>query len=376
MLCILIQIIKSMQECMTAGNKILIIINNLGVGGAERLVVEDINEMIERGIDVYLLTLKKEKVGKTLIHDCKIESTRHFTVDMSDVYDISGWIGVSKIIRQIQPKAVITHLWFSNVVGRISAALLGVSKIVSFEHNMYDTVKNKRMFLIDRVLQYFSHTIIAVSDPVKNSLVRHGINQHKIHVLVNGIDLNKFKSPSLVKKSDFGLKDSDFVFVSVARLIHQKGIDVLIDALTHVPGAYLLLVGEGDKKDVLIEQAHERGLENRVIFAGIRDDVPSILGMADCFVLASRYEGLGIVVLEAMAAGLPVIVSDFEASSSMITNRVDGMIVKREDVECLSEAMCLMVYDSQLRNTFRQNALVKVQHFSIQYHVDRLLNLL
>lgn len=365
-----------MLQCMTAGNKILIIINNLGVGGAERLVVEDVNEMIRRGMDVYLLTLKKEKVGKTLIHDCKIEPSRHFNVDMSHIYDISGWIGVYKIIKQVQPKTVITHLWFSNVVGRISAALLRVPKIVSFEHNMYDTVKNRKMFLMDIVLQYLSHTIIAVSDPVKNSLVRHGINQHKVHVLVNGIDLNKFKSPSLIKKNDFGLKDTDFVFVSVARLIHQKGIDIIIHALTLVPSVYLLLVGDGDKKDMLVKQVHEHGLENRVIFAGIRDDVPSILGIADCFVLASRYEGLGIVVLEAMAASLPVIVSDFEASNSMITDGVDGMIVKREDVTDLSEAMRLMVCDNQLRNKFRQNALVKVQQFSIQHHVDQLLNFL
>lgn len=358
---------------MIAGNKILIIINNLGIGGAERLVVEDINEMIGRGMDVYLLTLKKEKVGKTLIRDCRIELPRHFTVDMSDVYDISGWISVCKIIRQIQPKTVITHLWFSNVVGRISAVLLGVPKIVSFEHNMYDTVKNWKMFLVDMVLQYCSHTIIAVSDAVKESLVRHGICRHKIHVLVNGIDLHKFQSISPVQKKDFGLQDTDFVFVSVARLIHQKGIDVVIEALTRVPHTFLLLVGDGDKKDMLVQQARERGLESRVIFAGVRNDIPSILSMADCFVLASRYEGLGIVVLEAMATGLPIIVSDFKASSSMITDGVDGMIVKRDDVAGLSEAMRQVMCDGQLRNRLGQSALEKVQQFSIERHVDQLL---
>lgn len=355
---------------------ILICINNFGVGGAERLVVDDVNEMLARGYDVRLLTLKREP-ALSLARECRISKDRWQAIHFNGLFSISSWIAVWKYVRHTKPDVVFTHLWFTNTIMRVVCRCARVRNILSFEHNIYDTVKSGRMYMLDRFLQSWCRKIIAVSSAVKTSLISHGIDADRIEVVNNGIDISKY---NVVDKNRNSGEKKQFMFVSVGRLIPQKGMDVLLEAFTRLPGdlifqSILQIVGQGKEEGELKKYVEKKGISDRVQFLGIRNDIPALLASADAFVLSSRYEGLGIVVLEAMAAGLPIIITDFEAGKDMITHEANGLVVPREDPEALAKAMQKLMDDSTLRSNLAKAALERSRDFSIEEHVNKIMKI-
>lgn len=356
--------------------KTLFCINNLGVGGAERLVVDDINEMLRRGFSPRLLTFKNESAF-SLGEECKIDRKYWKTVPFRSLFHISDYIKVYKYIKEEKPDIVFNHLWFSNVIVRIICKVAGVKNVISFEHNVYDTVKTKKMYGLDRFLQKWSKKIVAVSSAVKRSLVEHGIKESRIVVINNGIDISKYdKKPNSVLKEKLELPKNTFVFLTICRLIHQKGVDILLQAFAKLSqNSVLLIVGQGTEKKSFKTLSHTLSVWERVYFLGVRYDIPDILSLCDAFVLASRYEGQGIVVLEAMASKKPVVISDFEAGKDMIISNENGLIVPRENVEELALAMDKIMSDHTLRENLAREAYEKVQDFSIEKHVNKILSL-
>ncbi len=362
--------------------KVLFCINKLGsgsgLGGAERLVVDDINEMLGCGIEVRLLTFKEES-SFSLVHELKLDKKYWKTVPFKSLFYISDWIRAYKYIKKEKPDVVFSHLWFSNAIIRIICKIAGVKNVISFEHNIYDNVKTEKMYGLDRFLQKWCRKIVAVSFAVKESLIKHGIKESRIIVVNNGIDVSKYKnvrhSVSNIKEGLSVSKDS-FVFLTIGRLIPQKGIDILIQSFSKLSGNPILLItGSGQDEEMLRKMADDLGIKNRVYFFGNRYDIPDILSICDCFVLASRWEGLGIVVLEAMASEKPIIISDFPAGKDMITDNVSGLVVEMENVDSLVKAMDRMMLDVDLRDRLSKSAYEKVQDFSIQNHANKILNL-
>ena len=344
--------------------RILIIINNLGIGGAERLTVDDTNEMLRMGVDVRLVTLRPEP-KKSLSSELRLKPNY-----------ISSWIKLILYIREFQPDLVITQLWFANTIGRVVAWVAGARRVISFEQNVYDTVKTRKMFFVDWLLQPLSTKIIAVSEAVKKSLTRHKINEAKIDVLHNGVDISKYgiSNRSSGIRKEYGIPENAFLYMFIGRLIHQKAVDVLIEAFKEIDvGSYLLLVGQGIDRDSLEQQVKDSGLESRVIFAGVRKDIPELLGSSDCFVLPSRHEGLPMVLIEALAAGTAIVVSDFEAVREVITHEKDGLIVPREDFKTLAQAMRRIKDDDVLRKRLSAEAKKTAENFSISNHVSAML---
>ncbi|PIR44957.1 MAG: hypothetical protein COV10_01995 [Candidatus Vogelbacteria bacterium CG10_big_fil_rev_8_21_14_0_10_51_16] len=354
--------------------KILIIINNLGIGGAERLVAGDINEMLRMGIDVSLVTLVPEppKSFASVLH---LKLDRFRCIHFKHFLDIPAWFKLGRFIRVSKPNLVITHLWFANTIGRIAAKIAGAKNVVSFEHNVYDTVKTGKMFFVDRCLQFLSNKIIAVSDAVKESLVRHAICESKIEVLCNGIDTKPFSvtCDRLKIRREYGVPENVFLYLFIGRLIHQKAVDILIEAFKRIEtDACLLIVGQGKDRDMLEELVKKLGLQKRVIFAGIRNDVPQLLMSSDCFVLPSRHEGLPMVLIEALAAGAATIVSDFASAGEVVTHEKNGLILPREDVDALAHAMMRIKNDANLRESLILESKRSAERFSISNHVEAL----
>jgi len=344
--------------------KLAIVINNLGMGGAERLVIDDIHELMRRGQEVDLITLKPEPSGRS--------QSGRLHLDKQHQHLLS-FVGLLKYLRRAQPDAVITHLWYSNALGRVAAKFAGIKTVISFEHNVYDSLKTWKMFLVDRLLQGCSTKVVAVSESVKRSLIRHGIKESRIVVIKNGVDTKPYRR---VLQSKLDGNHRDFTFIFIGRLIPQKGVDILLTSFSKMKSkAKLLIVGEGKDRKSLDEQAQRLNLSDCVEFLGIRQDIPELLSTSDCFVLPSRYEGLPMVLLEALAAGKPAITSDFESARDVIDEGKNGLIVPREDATALTDAMDKVVRDPALFETLKIGANQGQDAFSIQRHVDALLAL-
>ena len=358
--------------------KILIIINSLGIGGAERLVVDEIKELLRAGIDVTLVTLRPDP-PKSFSSELRLGPDKFKSVPFKIFLDISAWFELIRFIRRLKPDAVITQLWFANTIGRIAATVAGVGNIISFEQNVYDTVKTPKMFFVDWCLQFLSKKIVAVSEAVKKSLIRHHIQEARIVVLHNGLDISPFSAvfDRSVLRKEYGVPEDAFLYIFIGRLIDQKAVDVLVESFKMIgPKAHLLIVGQGKNRQLLEFQVEKNGLEKQVVFLGVRNDVPQLLFVSDCFILPSRYEGLPLVLIEALTAGKAIIVSDFEAAREIITNEKNGLIVPRENVLALAEAMKRVKNDNVLRSRLEHDAKKSAERFSISNHVRVILNLL
>lgn len=354
--------------------KILIIINNLGVGGAERLVIDDTHELLRRGFDVRLLTLKAENPAKSLEPGSRLPSAAMHRILFSGLFDFMAWRDTVAYIRKFRPSIVFTHLWFSNVIGVVASRITGVPTVISFEHNVYDSVKTWKQFAIDRILQTMSDKVVAVSPSVKESLMRHGIRPGNVDVVMNGIDIKRYfgRDKAAARKS-LGIDAGEFVFVFIGRLIEQKAPDILIPAFAKVGRGTLLIAGDGILRPMLEGMAADLGVADKVRFLGVRNDVPDLLAAADCFILPSRHEGLPIVGLEAIAAGKPMILGSFASAADLMTPEVDGILAKSGDVDVLTSAMTRMMDDVSSREVFRTNMEKKAGKFSIERHVDAML---
>jgi len=179
-----------------------------------------------------------------------------------------------------------------------------------------------------------------------------------------------------------GLAANDFVITSVGRAIPVKGWDVLIRAFGsiagRVPTARLLLVGsvDGQEQNTFAEGlkglATATGMASRIIFAGVRDDVPDILAGSDLFVMPSRSEGLPQALLEALAAGLPCIAARVGGIPDVIVDGDTGLLFRREDVEELGRLMEAAISNRGHRARLSRNGQQRAQAFGIKSYVDAL----
>ena len=131
-----------MDTAKHANGPLVFIINSLYGAGAERMLVDDINELLKRGIDVRLITLRPEKERATLMRECRLPEGRLAKIYFSGWFDLYAWFSLIRQLKVWRPRAVVTHLWFANAIGRVASGLARVPVIISFEHNIYDKVKN------------------------------------------------------------------------------------------------------------------------------------------------------------------------------------------------------------------------------------------
>ena len=195
-----------------------------------------------------------------------------------------------------------------------------------------------------------AHEVLSVSredlrDLQKRWLVPDGSGVH----VPNAVDCARFESaPGRAEaRRRLGLPDGTFVVGTVSRLVRQKGVDVLIDAVAQVPDARLVIVGDGELREVL--EARAAPLMDRVVFLGARGDVPELLPAFDAFVLSSRWEGEPISLLEAMAVGLPCVATGTAGALEIIDSGVTGLVCDIDSVMGLATCLRELRADPKLR---------------------------
>lgn len=358
---------------MSVMNPIIIVINNLRIGGAERLAVDQANELHRRGIAVMLVTFSIEDIGRTFMSSCELPESDRILIPIDSIYDLSGIFALARFLSVRRPRAIVTHLWFANTVGRIAALLAGLQSVIVFEHNVYEGLKTQKQFIVDYFLQLLSAHIIAVSEAVKKSLIANHISSSRISVIPNGIDLGRYRNPPhLDIRKELGIK-SDFLYLFIGRLVRQKGVDILLDAFSMLQRGHLLIAGDGVERKALEEKAHVLGITSRVSFLGVRNDTPSLMKACNCAVFPSRWEGFGIVLIEALAVAIPVIVSDIPAFSAIVRDYESALVFHSDKPAALQEAMKEVYSNSALRTNLTREGATVAERFSIRHNVDILL---
>lgn len=232
---------------------------------------------------------------------------------------------------------------------------------------------------LEHLLARRADGIIAISKAVKHYFEKRWPPSvaAKTVVIPYGIDAKPFLNVSedevLAARRSLGLRDQDFVFGTVARLVEQKGIDTLLHGFKSFiafPGIEalnpkLVIVGKGAEERALKKLSSELGLEKCVIWAGPRFDIPMVMRTFDVFGLCSRYEGFGLVLLEAMASARPVVASCVSAIPEVVADGVTGILVEPDRPLLLAQAFKQML-DPALRQAFGRAGQERARLFTEQ----------
>jgi glycosyltransferase involved in cell wall biosynthesis len=266
-------------------------------------------------------------------------------------------------------KLDVVHSWeiYSNIFGLPGAAVAGVPVRIGSRRGLNpDRTAGQRR--LQRLAYAAAHRIVANSEAAARLLRQEGVPPARVTVIPNGIDLSAY-SP---RPDRSPLRR----VVMVAGLRRIKGLDVLIAAAARIvassPDTRFVIAGDGPERESALRHVRELGIETSFEFLGHRDDVPAVLANADLFVLPSRSEAFPNAVIEAMAAGLPVVATQVGGIVELVQPERTGVLVPSDDPEALADAVMSLIADPDRANALGRTARQEIERqYSLSSMVAR-----
>ncbi|NLD61352.1 glycosyltransferase family 4 protein [Candidatus Sumerlaeota bacterium] len=307
------------------------------------------------------------------------------TVELISVPKRTHPIGIWRLarrLRQLQPRVVHSHMFASNVTATI-AAHLGVRHTPMICHiHMVNEWGSPSRIKTELRLDRWRKKYIVVSQDCKNYMGQHlgGINEEKIAVLLNSA--GALPPPTESKEAMrrlLGIPTDAQVIGMVARLDEEKGPDVLLQACTKLfaenhDNRRLLVVG-GKYLDRYQQLAKDLGIEKLVYFAGEQLDVSNYYAAMDLLAVPSRQEAFGLVLVEAMQFGLPIVASNVGGIPEVARDGKEALLIPPEDPDKLADAITMLLENPPLAATLGQNGLKRAGDFAPQVYVERLCDI-
>jgi glycosyltransferase involved in cell wall biosynthesis len=282
--------------------------------------------------------------------------------------DIGTFFTLIKIMRYERPHIVHTHTSKAGILGRWAAYFCKVPVIIHTPHGhvfwgYFGRLKTSCYVLLEKITALITDKIIMLTEQEKKDhLLFRVAPEEKFSVIHSGISLDKFLNPpvdSSAMKKELGIPDCDLVVGSAGRLTPVKGHKYLIEAAVKVldarSNATFVFLGDGELADELKNMASGLGLKGKIKFLGWRPDVAEVMSVFDVFVLPSLNEGMGRVIVEAMALGKPIVGSDVGGIPDLVIEGKNGYLIPPGDVPGLSAAVIKLLDDSEKRRIMGEN---------------------
>lgn len=347
------------NEC-NDGDKVKVVlgVNDLAVGGVQRLVIDQLNLLDRNRFDLSLIVLTQMPT-KGDFYDLIPGGVPVFKLTFKSLRDIKEWLKVIRILAKIRPDIVKSSLFFSNTVFRILQPFFGY-RCIAAEHNT-DQVKSRFQILLNRLLMNMTYTMVVDSQRVADYLSRtESIDRDRFTVIYNGVDIravqeseNKFRFQKDGIRSELGIAPYEKVFLTVARLVEQKNHALMIHSFAILAqkrdDVRLLIVGGGGLFDSLKRRAMDLGIESKVVFVGERMDTHRFYAVSDFFLLTSLHEGFCIAAMEGLAFGLPLISTRVAGVSEYLKDGKNGFF-SENNPESIAQKMefALALSDEEL----------------------------
>jgi len=336
---------------------ILYIITDLELGGVPLHLFRLAAAMKKRGFRITVASLAPPGPVGTMLGEHGIQ-----------VLSCGGCCGLDfrviprlgEIIEEIRPDLIHSLLFHANQSVRLAAILTGFPTDYILSEIQTVEVERRWHLWVDRWTHGFCHLTIGNSPSVIAHLQQAArIPLDRLHLIRGGIDVNRIAGAVATDRASLGLTQADPILMWVGRLDPVKGLDVLIQAMRSVvdqTGAHLFLIGDGPERGRLESLVGTLRLASHVHFLGPRTDVPSLLRIANVFVFPSRTEGLPNALLEAMAAGKPIVATDVPGCHDLIVHEKNGLLVPFGDTRMLNNAIGQLLSDRALATQLGEKA--------------------
>jgi len=338
--------------------KVLLLTKHLNFGGIPVYVTNLSIGLNKSGCNVIVGVRKGELIDR--IKKCGVQ---HFEIDMNTKSELSikvplAIMKLKNFIKKNKVDIIHANTRVSQIIGA-SISMSAKVPMVTTCHGFF------RPHLARRKFGFWGEKVIAISGSVKNHLINDfGVPVEKISLIYNGVDCGRFlkrytDEQKRAIKNRLKIKD-ELIVASISRLAFVKGHTYLLEAMRVIikekPAARLLIVGDGPEKENLKNLSKILGIKNKVIFLDPLKNTEDILSITDVYTMPSLEEGLGMSLLEAMAAGKSCVASRVGGIPEFVEDGVTGLMVKSKDSAALGEAILKLLRDPQLRGKIGKSA--------------------
>ncbi len=351
-----------------------------GIAGSEGHLLRLLPGLAERGFEPIMLILEDPQSPATRF--CTILESANVRVERIPIHyhlDFSCITALRSKLKELQPEIVHTHLLHADLYGLKAAEDVNIPVRVSSRHNNDRFRRNWFVKQINRYSMRSANRVIAISEAVAQ-FVRdiEGIPAHKVQIIRYGLEAPLLESAMPARQEtrrELGYPEDQHVVGFFGRLVYQKGVDVLIEAMKDVmrlhPEAKLLIVGDGPDRPSLTRQAAKSGIGEAVQFAGWVDQANRLMPACDMIIVPSRWEGFGLVTLEAMGWSLPLVASCTSSLPEIIVDGETGLLVSPEDPSALATAISNLLANS---DTARAYGRAGYQRLRDRFSVDSMVS--
>jgi glycosyltransferase involved in cell wall biosynthesis len=332
--------------------RVLHILTDLSAGGAQMLVKNLMFSYDRNRFDLAICSLFPK--GETIIEQ-QLEGVGNiFYLDKKLGPDPKILFRLYRLLKQFRPHVVHTHLYIS----RYALIPSLICKIPVKMHTFHNPAE-KEVEKIGKIISWIAFNWlniqpIALSPAISNS-VGNLYKRQNVPYIYNGIPTKDYIRNDDVRKMvrhSLNLSDDILGLITVGRFSPQKNHALMIEAFSKVhaqnKNSMLIMVGDGDLKPKIESMVRANNLSDYVQFLGLRKDIPELLAAADIFVLSSDWEGMPLVIIEAMAAGKPVVATAVGGVPDMITDQASGFLVKPNDAEAMAQIILKLANDKAL----------------------------
>ena len=370
---------------MRAPMRLLWLVDSLGAGGAEALVVTFAQSLDPKRHRLFVACLNgAESVNAQRLRDAGVPVT---DLGARNLRDTGAFRRLLSLIREERIELVHAHLTYSAIWSAVASRLTGVPAVASLHvspdatralensarHRIATSLRDR---LLRAILNRWSRAVVMVSAALRDDYLARGLAPGKVRVVHNGIEVDRFRRPRADARArlerEFGIPPGVPIIATVAVLRPKKGIEVLLAAARRVERAYFVIVGDGPKREEWTALASALGVADRIRWAGFRTDVDALLAGCDLFVHPSLDDAFPTVLLEALAAGLPIVASRVGGIPEIVTSGVTGELVPPGDPAALASAIDAVLGNDDTMRLMREAAQADASRFSTSAWIDRL----
>ncbi len=337
-----------------------------GLGGQERRVLSEAAGLRDRGHYVAIACRRHARIRDEALN---LGIDVH-VLPFKKLYDIGSIMRLAGLLRKKRFDVVNTHSGVDSWIGGIAARLAGVPVLVRTRHLNIPLKRNLLNFI-----HYLPDVYIACGENMRKNLTENcGFPDKKVISIPTGVGPEFFRvTKNMSLRAKYGLDENSPVITNVGILRSVKGHEVTLQAVKAVagfyPGAKFLLVGDGPREEELKKMVSDLGISGHVIFTGFVDNIPEIYSISDIAVLSSWSEGFPQSIIQAMAAGVPVVATKVGGVPEAVIHGETGLLVDPGDYDALGVSIIRILNDDKLKNKLVGNALEKVKNLFTAEHM-------